>query len=246
MDRIARCLRKCASLKSLAPTQLLRLAECCRIESLPRGAYVYRTADQSQHVYLLASGQVRIAHINEGGKQSILLLVLPSKLFGELAICNTGLREECCEVIEDSTVVAIPAITLRELMRENVNLSFDMLTLFGVRRRRIETRLKSVLFQSNRQRLIQLLLELAEDYGTPQGNGIRIALGLSHQELGSLIGATREAITIILGQLRNERMLSINRQEIVITHPPFFCSERLSDGGNNYRGPKRQLQQGRM
>jgi len=244
MNQIMRGLRDCATLKTLTPTQRLRLAERCRIQAIPPKAYVYRTTDQSHHVYLLVSGQVRVAHINEGGKQSILTLVMPGRLFGEMAICYTGLRDECCEVIEASTVVSIPVTPLRDLMRENGDLSFDMITLFGARRRRIEGRLKSVLFQKNRQRLMQLLLELAEDYGTPQGTGIRIALGLSHQELGSLIGATRETITIILGELRNEHLLSINHREIVITHPAFFCDERLIDMGNTCSDPTNRLQQG--
>ncbi|TWU08919.1 cAMP receptor protein [Symmachiella macrocystis] len=243
MDQITRGLRNCETLKALTRAQRLQLAENSRIQVIPHKTLVYRATDQSQHVYLLVSGQVRVAHVNDGGKQSILMLVMPGRLFGEMAICHTGPREESCEVIQDSTVVSIPVTALRGVMQENGNLSIDIITLFGARRRRIEGRLKSVLFQKHRQRLMQLLLELAEDYGTPQGNGIRIAMGLSYQELGSLIGASRETIKSILGELRNERLLSIDRSEIVITHPAFFCAERLSDAGNDFCSPTHRLQQ---
>ena len=78
---------------------------------------------------------------------------------------EAGQREEFAEAMEKSTVVLIPGGEIRRLMEESPQMSLGVTKLMGMRRRRVERRLKSLLFQSNRERLIHLLLELAEKYG---------------------------------------------------------------------------------
>ena len=219
MADITTHLQACATLSSLAPKQFVALADHCRLQILARGTSVYRALDEPCNVYLLVSGRVHISHVNEDGKQSILMLVQPGQLFGELAICDRRPREEYCETTEDSTVVVIPTGDLSQLIRENADLSFDMLNLFGSRQRVIKRRLSSVLFRSKRQRLFHLLKELAEDFGRPDADGVRIDLPLSHQQLGRLIGATRETVTIVLGELRTEGLVRVHRRQIIVARP---------------------------
>ena len=85
----------------------------------------------------------------------------------------------------------------------------------GLSRRRVERRLKSLLFRSNRERLVHLLFDLAEKYGryTKEG-GISLGIHLSHQELASIIGSTRETVTLVLGELQAEGAISISRREL--------------------------------
>ena len=72
-----------------------------------------------------------------------------------------GEREEFAEAMERSTVVMIPATVVNELMASHAEFSMGVTKLMGLRRRRVEQRLKSLLFRSNRERLVHLLLELA-------------------------------------------------------------------------------------
>jgi CRP-like cAMP-binding protein len=87
----------------------------------------------------------------------------------------------------------------------------------GLSRRRVERRLKSLLFRSNRERLVHLLFDLAEKYGryTREG-GISLGIHLSHQELASIIGSTRETVTLVLGELQAEGLITVIRREIVL------------------------------
>ena len=93
------------------------------------------------------------------------------------------------------------------------------------RRHDIERRLKNILFLSNRERLVHLLLDLSEKFGVRQQDGIRLRIKLSHQELANLIGSTRETVTVLLGQLKAEQSVSGGRQRIVITDADKLRSE---------------------
>ena len=88
----------------------------------------------------------------------------------------------------------------------------------GLSRRRVERRLKSLLFRSNRERLVHLLFDLAEKYGryTREGEFL-LGIHLSHQELASIIGSTRETVTLVLGELQAEGSITVVRREIVLS-----------------------------
>ncbi|MDB4743717.1 Crp/Fnr family transcriptional regulator [Planctomicrobium sp.] len=101
-------------------------------------------------------------------------------------------------------------------MESHANVAVGVTKLMGFRRRRVERRLKSLLFRSNRERLIHLLLELADQYGTSTPNGVRLGIKLSHQELASIIGSTRETVTVVLGELQSEGSIAIVKRQIIL------------------------------
>jgi CRP-like cAMP-binding protein len=106
---------------------------------------------------------------------------------------------------------------MQRLIDEHPDVSLGLTKLMGLRRRRIERRLKHLLFHSNRDRLVHLLLELAEHYGRPSPEGVELGIKLSHQDLASIIGSTRETVTITLGELQVEGNLRVGRKRITLT-----------------------------
>ncbi len=95
-------------------------------------------------------------------------------------------------------------------------MSLFITKLIGWRRRRIENRLRNVLFLPSRDRMIRLLHELMEAHGDRAGNRCDLRLALSHKELASLIGVTRETATTTLGHLQAEGLIKAERRRIVI------------------------------
>ena len=182
-------------------------------------ALVYVPSDLGDCVLLLISGRVKIFHNTQDGKQAVLAIIDPGELFGELAIAtlDEGQRDEYAETMEASTIVLIPADDIRRLAAESSGLSLGITKLMGLSRRRVERRLKSLLFRSNRERLVHLLFDLAEKYGRyTRDGGISLGIHLSHQELASIIGSTRETVTLVLGELQAEGSITVIRREIVL------------------------------
>jgi CRP-like cAMP-binding protein len=218
-------LKRCDLFGKLDAQQLAHLETCCRIGEFPRGKLIYLPSDASDGCFLLAAGRVRIFTVTPDGKQSIVAFIEPGDLFGELAIFDSARRDEFAEAAEKSTVVLVPGEVVRSLALDNAALSFGIVKLIGLRRRRIERRLRGLLFRSTRHRLIHLLLELAEQYGYPTARGVQIGLKLSHQELASVIGSARESVTLLLGQLQQEGSLAIARRRIELVNPQRLAVE---------------------
>jgi len=210
-------LKHCDLFQRLSPEQLATVESRSRIRECPRGTPIYLPADYANGVLLLAKGRVKIGSFTDEGKQSILAFIEPGELFGELALMGSEEREEYAEAVEKSTVILIPNEVMQHLLSENPSVSLGITKLYGLRRQRVERRLKYLLFRSNRERLIHLLLELAEQYGRRTGVGVELRIKLSHQDLASIVGSTRETVTVVLGELQAEGRLQLGRRKIILT-----------------------------
>ena len=111
----------------------------------------------------------------------------------------------------------IPQAELQELMEVQAGLTIGITKVMGLRRRRIERRLKHLLFRSNRERLTHLLLDLAEQYGIEAEGGMALRVKLSHQEMANIIGSTRETVTVVLGELQQESLVKTGRRKLLLT-----------------------------
>jgi len=149
------------------------------------------------------------------------VLVATRELFGETAIFDSDARDGHVEAVAPSTVVMIPAEEMRHLMAEGADVALSITKMVGLYRHRIERRLGSLLFLSYRERLVQLLLDLADQFGCrrDEDDGIRLRIKLSHQELARLIGSRRETVTVILGQLKAEGSVYGGRRRVVLMNP---------------------------
>ena len=209
-------LKNCRLFEQLTADDLQAIEARSKARTFPRGTPIYLPLDETNSVFLLASGRVKICNLTPDGKQSILAFIEPGELFGELALFDAGPRDEYAEAVEKSTIVLIPGEVMQQTMESHPGVTLGVTKLIGLRRRRIEQRLKNLLFLSNRDRLTHLLLELAAQYGAREKGGLTLRIQLSHQDLASVIGSTRETVTVVLGEMQDEGLLSIGRRRIVI------------------------------
>lgn len=216
MDQKYWYLKNCDLFSRLTSSQIAHLESRSVAKRYERGGVVYLPSDQNDSVALLASGRVRLYHLTGEGKQAVLAIMDPGEMFGELALMEDGARDEFAEAMEKSTVILIPREEIQALMAEYPDVAMGVTRLMGFRRQRVERRLKSLLFRSNRERLVHLLLELSEKYGQETEEGVRIGIKLSHQELANIIGSTRETVTVLLGELQTEGSLVIKRRQLII------------------------------
>ncbi len=180
---------------------------------------IYLPLHQGDSVVTLTSGRVKLCHAGPEGKEVILAFIDPGELFGELSLFEPAEREELAIAVEKSSVVLIPRELMQQSMSRYPDLAMGISRLIGLRRQRLERRLKSLLFQPNRDRLIHLLLELLDKYGRKTAEGMLIDIKLSHQDLASIIGSTRETVSATLGELQSEGLVKLGRQRIVVTSP---------------------------
>jgi CRP-like cAMP-binding protein len=212
-------LKHCDLFERLPSEELRGLEAASLFRRFAARTPVYLPSDRAGAVLLLVSGRVKICHFTPEGKQLILALIEPGELFGELALFEGAARGELAETVEASSLVALPREALVRLLERHAALSLGVTRLVGLRRQRIEQRLKNLLFQPLRNRLIHLLVELADRYGRPTPEGLLIDVRLSHQDLAGIVGSSRESVTLGLGELVAEGLLRRRGRRLVVVDP---------------------------
>jgi CRP-like cAMP-binding protein len=232
-------IRNCSLFGRLSEPQLQQLESWSRLRKFPKGSSIYLPADAADSAFLLADGRVRLCSNTPEGKQSILAFIEAGELFGELALIETGEREERAEAVTNATVLLIPGNLLRSMMETSAPLTLGVTKLIGMRRKRIERRLKSLLFHNNRDRLTHLLTELIEQYGSATTEGIELNVRMSHQDMASVIGATRETVTTLLGEMQSEGLVRISRQKLIVLDLPRLTGAASASPLNHSPSPPR-------
>ena len=222
-------LKQCPLFEHLTAAQKQRLQERSVLRVFARRQIIYFPTEPGQSVLLLARGRVKIKVLAADGRETILAFIDEGELFGELALLDTAPRKEFAEAVSEATVIALAREDLLWLIAQHADLSMKITKLVGLRRRRIENRLRNILFRSTRQRVAALLLELLESHGQAQGKGWMVRLPLSHQELANLIGATRESVTLTLGRLQVEGLIRMRRRHLVVLDRERLAGEAGED-----------------
>lgn len=209
-------LKRCDLFERLSTEDAARLEDRATSRVFRRGEIIYLPGDPSHWVMVVARGRVKLKALTADGKETILAFIEEGEVFGELAIVDDAPRDEFAEAAMPTEIVAVPRNEILRLLEIRPDAALRMTKLVGLRRRRIETRLRNLLFRDNRHRVASLLLELLETHGERAGNEWRIRLPLSHQDLAGLVGSTRESVTIALGRLQLDGFIRVRRRRITV------------------------------
>ena len=180
--------------------------------------YIYFEDDQSNKVYLIEKGKVKIGYYSEEGEEMVKAILTKGELFGEKAILGEIRRNEFAQAMDNETSICpIGVETMHELMRKNQNFSFRIYKFIGLRLKKLERRLQLLLFKDSKTRLIEFLQELCDDFGydCPKTGHKVIKHPYTQKEIASLIGTSRPTLNVLLNELKEEQVIDFQRKEIV-------------------------------
>ncbi|MFQ5893233.1 MAG: Crp/Fnr family transcriptional regulator, partial [Nitrospinota bacterium] len=180
------------------PAEMEALVPITHMDKVAARRTLYLPDDPSDRVFFLKEGRVKISKLSEAGKEVTLAILEPGEIFGELALVDEGPRGTVAEVLEDTFLCFIERNDFQKLLESRPELALEVTKLIGARHKALEAKVEDLVFRDVNARLAKLLLELAESYGTEVGEGTRIEVKLTHQELANLVGSTRETTTAIL------------------------------------------------
>ncbi len=197
----------------------LLLARGASDSDLRRRRFVYRRGDVADALYIVARGRVKLSLAEGDGREAVLDIVGPGALFGESALYAAGAREKDAVAFEQARLLRIPVGVYREGMVTSSGLYDCTFRLVGQRLARAERRVADFALDAIPARLDKLLAELSERYGRPETGGVLIDIALPHREIASIVGSTRESITVRLNALRRAGIIDFVDRKILIKTP---------------------------
>lgn len=181
-----------------------------------RGEYIYLPEEDSNKIFFLFEGRVKVGTFNEGGKEITKAILSKGEVFGELAAVGEQKRRDFALAMEKSTVCVLPATDIKSMIRENSGLSAFLMNLMGRRMLETEQRLESLVFKDSRSRIVEFLHTLGIKKGQQVGYEVVVRNFITHQEIANMTATSRQTVTTVLNELRNADILTFNRRRLLI------------------------------
>lgn len=217
MDATALWYFECVNLyKILCPHKVKDIGNKHEFKTFKKGEFVYLNEEISTHIYLIADGRIKIGNYLSDGKEVVKSILIKGEIFGELAVAGEDTRKDFAKAVTETTVCLLSLQDLQQLMYNDRDLSFKILKLVGLRLRKIERKLELLVFKDARTRVIQFLKDAATWKGNKAGYETIIYTRLTHQEIASLIGTSRQTVTTILNELQENKLIKFDRRRFII------------------------------
>ncbi len=202
--------------ETLPYEELDALAGLCEPTEYEAGEAIFRPQSESDRVYVLEQGRVRIYRTGPRGQEITLAVLDGGTVFGRLGF---GDREQGAhaQALEAAIVCTLGREELERLVRRRPEVGLRIASLADERLALSEDRAEDLAHKEVPGRLASLLLRLLESEGVVTPRGHEITTHYTHQQIASMIGSNREAVTRAFGLLRDVGAVEIHRRHVRVT-----------------------------
>ena len=205
-----------ALLSSLSQPELQQLAARTVRKYFSAGELLFSEGEPCHGLHIIARGKVRIFKTSIGGREQVLAVNNPGETVAELPVFDGGPYPASAIAIEDTEIAFVSRRDFQAYCIEHPEVALKVLAVAGARLRRLVGIVEELSFTTIRQRLVSVLIKLAEREGNSTPQGVEIQLPASHQELANQLGTVRELISRNLMRLQAEGLLEVDARQIVV------------------------------
>lgn len=201
-------LREFDILKSLSERELEEMTKLAQLKRVAKNLNIYEPGDESNFVYLVQKGSVKLGINASCGKILIKDVVYENSLFGENIFVGDGQRKEFAKTMTDTSVIKIPTEVFRTLVEENGEFANDIMGVVLQRLQLLEERMQSFVFKKAKIRIMDFIKKTGELRGIKIGiQEILINHGMSHKEIAYLTDTSRQTVARVLGELKKDDLI---------------------------------------
>ena len=182
---------------------------------------IFHEGDIGDSLYIIKAGRIKIAKVTLDGREKTLTIMQPGDFFGEMALFDNMPRSATAEVIEGSAqLYSISKTDFERLIHENPSIALKIMRDLTQRIRQVNQQVEDLAFKDVHGRVATTLCQLAEKEGRPMGGRkVRIELKMTHQDIASMVGSSRETVTRALNRFQERGIISIEHQHVTILKP---------------------------
>lgn len=211
-------LRGVSLFDGLKASDLKRLSEFLREVTFRQHHYIFHEGTDGHTLYVILDGHVKIEHSDpRSGRRNTLAILSPGDCFGEIAIVSDINRTAAARAVTPCVLLIIEENDFLDLITTYPLVAKNMMKAMAAKLFHADQLIESLIFKNLEARLAGKILELADKFGQEQdGGAIEIGIALSHFDLAELVGTNRETITRILGVLKADGGIALERKKIIV------------------------------
>lgn len=212
-------LRRCPLFAAWPEARLADLATIARVEYYPRGTEIYANDPERREAFVIASGEIEISRGSEAGKKFVLGINGPSEILAIVRLLDAPPIHYDYRAYEDSLLLHLPCNSLTAILDAEPILWRDVALLMCARHGDSLRQLNDQKLGSLEQRMAGTLADLARIHGIAGEPGIELGLRLPQEQIGAMLGVTRQSANKLLRALEEAGVIAIDYNRITIRDP---------------------------
>lgn len=185
-------------------------------KTFKKGEYIYLPEEHADKIFFITTGRVKIGTYSDAGKEITKAILNTGEVFGELSLIGESIRRDFAFAMEETEACVMSVSDMKSMMRDHSALSVFLMKIMGSRMLEMEQRLESLVFKDSRTRIIEFLHGLGEKKGQRVGYEMLVRKFMTHQEIANLTATSRQTVTTVLNELRNDNIITFNRKRLLI------------------------------
>lgn len=196
-----------------------RMAPMSHFNAVPKGTMIQTPGNEKDGLFFVKLGKLRLYKINEDGRQFTLGILGQGNMFGEIESFSLGTKGIYIETMEETLICSVLKDDFNHFLSQRPLLAMKFLKELSDRLQERDELLEKLALGDLKEKVLYLLVKLAEKFGIKDKEYMRIDIPLTHQELANMIGATRESVTLVLQELSKESLIQTGRMSIKVNLP---------------------------
>ena len=218
-DRLTALLASSPLLKGLTPGQFRAVAAAARHRVVePRGLF-FRQGDPAAHIYVLLTGEVKLAELHPDGHEVIHRMIWPGEVFGGIAAWGDSTYPVSAEAMLKTEAFTWEGPTMMRLLERYPAIALNTLHLMIARVHELQNRVTELTMERVEQRLARAFRRLAAHAGRRVDRGTLIDLPLSRQDVAELTGTTLYTASRIISHWEALGVVEAGRERVLILKP---------------------------
>jgi CRP/FNR family cyclic AMP-dependent transcriptional regulator len=183
---------------------------------IPRSGVIFSEGEPGDRMYVILDGKVKLGQTSPDGRESLLAVLGPGEVFGELSLFDPGPRTATATAVTDTIVVGLGHSDLRPWLTGRPEVAEALLQALAQRLRRTNEALADLVFSDVPGRVAKQLLELADKFGQPGPDGVLVHHDLTQEELAQLVGASRETVNKALADFTQRGWIEVDQRQVLL------------------------------
>lgn len=187
--------------------------------SLNKGQVLFNEGDRGERLYIITDGKMKLGHTSTDGRESLLAVLGPGELLGELSLFDPGPRTVTATALTETSLMGLGHSALRPWLTGRPEVAEALLQALAQRLRRTNEQMADLVFSDVPGRVAKTLLELGEKFGRPLPDGIHVTHDMTQEELAQLVGASRETVNKALADFAARGWIRLESRSVILIDP---------------------------
>ncbi len=184
--------------------------------SVVKGEVLFSEGDPGDRMYVIVDGKIKLGQTSGDGRESLLAVLGPGEMFGELSLFDPGVRTSTATGLTDAIVLGLGNDQLRPWLAGRPEVAAALLQALARRLRRTNEAMADLVFSDVPGRVAKALMDLGEKFGTILPDGLMVTHDMTQEELAQLVGASRETVNKALADFAQRGWIRLESRQVLI------------------------------